>query len=959
MPQIIDQPNYSILGQLGGVSGAHFGRGLVKAQDLAVQLAGGHLTQMMQRQQAQHQIQSTSSALQQNGYDSNSANGLAHLIHANPQLAKAFAPQVAQSFQQQRAYNAGDEYNRPESNEPTRVGGAPKQTPLQQFAQNPQQIQAQRDQSALQQQALLQASKNPGNAFLAGLPNAIGGQGQGIPQPLAQQLAQNVPAQVAQMKAQQPPAQLPREPQPIEEPIEPRRKLTREERIASGNKKLGIQSEEEKNLNPAEKKRRDEIQGTASKLEEVLMLSTRMLDNIEEGGVTPGLITSGIASVNPALLESTPFVGSGTEQFSNDASRALAIISQKDKGRGSVYMTRLLERGKPGLMHSLKVNKTIARDMQKEAIRGLKTLKKQNPYVEISPETENILSGRSPSKEEQQSSYQSSERQGGQEGTQGAPQEGWGSYLGRNAAQTGANIYKLARSGFGAGNVIEALEQDIGQKGTLSSIGSALLPSTKQAEDELIAMGVPEEYVKSLPGDVAPYVPQAIILGAQLASGVGIPAAIAGTIGAQVGSEVGSKALGALGKKVGFERTGSEIGSLAGGAAGSLAAHTALSRPSKALPGRVAAAEEGAFEAGKKTKIAQAEATHATERAKAVSAVKKSEQAIPKEKVKFETSKKKAIEKVRDTVAKQEDKVAQSKQAYEPAYKEARKLAKGASGDTSELRKVNDAAYDDSSRGLKVAERAEVQTNLKGLEKDLLNGTMPVEQAKTYVRRFNSQFNKAPRNVREVMNPVMEGLDKFIKDNSSPEHYKSYKNAQGKYKDYISQMNKLEEVQSTAKKDISEIKSSKLSPETQVHLKQEASAAKQSLKATEAEHKALINSIGKEKYETIVNSEGAIADTIKKSLTKYLDPLAKGAIGASLGFLGFGTTGAKIGPVLVYLGKKAKNEISIARQVFKAHPDIAAQWVREIASAAKKDVPTFVLAANRLAYDLEKKRERN
>jgi hypothetical protein len=211
--------------------------------------------------------------------------------------------------------------------------------------------------------------------------------------------------------------------------------------------------------------------------------------------------------------------------------------------------------------------------------------------------------------------------------------ESWGEWGARNIAKAPAKWWEMARSGLGAGNIVNALSENIPAElrntpipmpgtigmqpgGGLGALRRGLLPTTEEAGQELAAFGVPSYYRESRQGDVVPE----FVLGELpfwLAGGAFKSVSrLLGAAGQSAAMGLGSAGLGAAGEELGetlnlpepLKKTLGIAGGIIGGIGGQRVLSHALNRPSKILPGQVYKKEEGLFEAEKAGKLEAAEA---------------------------------------------------------------------------------------------------------------------------------------------------------------------------------------------------------------------------------------------------------------------------------------------------------------------------------------------------------------
>jgi len=596
--------------------------------------------------------------------------------------------------------------------------------------------------------------------------------------------------------------------------------------------------------------------------------------------------------------------------------------------------------------------------------------------------------------------------------------ETWGEWGVRNIAKAPFKWYEIARSGLGAGNIINTLAENIPAEirntpipmpgsigmqsgGGLGGLRRLLLPTTEEAGQELAAAHVPAYLRESRPGDVVPE----FVLGELpfwLAGGAfkSVPRLL-GAAGQSAAMLAGSAGLGAAGEELGealnlpepLKKTLGTIGGVVGGIAGQRAISHALNRPSKILPGQVYKKEEALFEAEKANRLKAAENAlqeklskttdeYAPEIAAAKKEVRKAELAIPKDKVAFEKTKTKQINEVKKEVSNYTKKKSALQEKINKGYSEARKLEQGQTGDTAELRaRVNEIK--DNLVGVNAEDEADI---LRAVTQVMEEGkTMSLKRAKTMHKNFNAQIF-APRGAspftpkesatfQRYMRDINQEVGNFIKKVGGEEHYNQWVPAEAANVK-LSHLKRDENAFLKSKnEEVKEIKQQQYSPERQMVLQQEKAVAGEKLKSAEKnyanalnttnqEHKAIIDAIGKETYEDVLKSRdksnkltALLADSLgaegANRVTKWGAAGALAALGGLFGHMaGHGFIGATAG-LLAKTGHSIFNEIKIARNVMKKHPEIYKDYADIVKQFETLPKATILKNLDLMGYKIE------
>ncbi len=147
-----------------------------------------------------------------------------------------------------------------------------------------------------------------------------------------------------------------------------------------------IQAAEErqrpKELTIKEREHKDAILNQADNLEDMIQTTDRMMQALKSGNKPRNDFLAKIQSdYLPSTLDET------TDQFIKDSANLINLASQNIKGVPSVFRVKLIEKGKPGIGHTNKVNEQLVADYHSRAKKKLEQLRKLYPkYFEESSE---------------------------------------------------------------------------------------------------------------------------------------------------------------------------------------------------------------------------------------------------------------------------------------------------------------------------------------------------------------------------------------------------------------------------------------------------------------------------------------------------------------------------------------------------------------------------------------------
>lgn len=141
---------------------------------------------------------------------------------------------------------------------------------------------------------------------------------------------------------------------------------------------------QQKPKSPAVLKHEEAIYSQRENLKDFVDTTNRMLQTLGSKKVSVGVIPSLTASFAPT------FLGNETELFDKDAAHIVNLASADIKGVPSRFRVQLIEKEKPGLKHSEKVNKQILERYKKQAEEKLSSLDKRYPdLAELDQRNEN------------------------------------------------------------------------------------------------------------------------------------------------------------------------------------------------------------------------------------------------------------------------------------------------------------------------------------------------------------------------------------------------------------------------------------------------------------------------------------------------------------------------------------------------------------------------------------------
>lgn len=541
-------------------------------------------------------------------------------------------------------------------------------------------------------------------------------------------------------------------------------------------------------------------------------------------------------------------------------------------------------------------------------------------------------------------------------------QESLGNYLLRNLSKVPALGYELARSGLGVGNIAELAARKAHAPQSIQTALSYLLPTMGGAREE-ISKVLPSYMTESRPGDFPAEfaLTEVPIIAAQIASGVGIPAALARSGAVLGGGYLGREMGGEVGEALGDREIGEMIGGLGGGIAGG--ALTQTRRPSKEISPKIQALEESAFEEGKLGRLADIE----KEMKPGMEALRKQALSAPKmlakEKTLFESAKKKAVMGKRKEITTYQKKITDIDKGRSTFYKAAEKLEKRAKAVPQKLIKTLSKIEKDLEKGLTFTDKSSLQHNIDTLKKrvgmDKTPKNLTISDAKKFQKNFNDQiYNRdASRSFKREMGNITNALNDFIEEVGSEEHTVNWQRGETETRKLKELQRNKKEFVNERKQEMADIRREKFSAEKEVFSKQSQQVAKEQLRSLEKEYGSAVKKVNKETFQDFLSSQetqSRSAGILEKILEHpSVNKWGLSGIGVALGSM----MGGKFGGAFGFLGGKiaqiATNEYSIVRNALKNHPEIAADYFKLIINAGKQSIPQTIKDVNMLGKRIE------
>lgn len=131
----------------------------------------------------------------------------------------------------------------------------------------------------------------------------------------------------------------------------------------------------QKEKSAAEQAHSDAISAQYHNLADTIETTNNILETLKSPNLKTGPLQALGANIAPAWLSNE------SESLDKNAAKLINLTSQDLKGVPSVFRVKLLEKGKPGVQHSIPVNKEIAEDARRQAKSKLLALKKRYPDI--------------------------------------------------------------------------------------------------------------------------------------------------------------------------------------------------------------------------------------------------------------------------------------------------------------------------------------------------------------------------------------------------------------------------------------------------------------------------------------------------------------------------------------------------------------------------------------------------
>lgn len=221
-----------------------------------------------------------------------------------------------------------------------------------------------------------------------------------------------------------------------------------------------------------------------------------------------------------------------------------------------------------------------------------------------------------------------------------------------------------------------------------------------------------------------------------------------------------------------------------------------------------------------------------------------------------------------------------------PLYKKAQSLEGNAKGNPAKIGEAINEVTKELTLGVDPADATRISKILAPLEAEVAHGSIPLKDVKKYQKNYNDQIydRSASNSFKRIMHGVVDALNEFIEDTGSEEHTQTWQQAEAAHREFS-------ELKKGRKEFISEKKA-------------EAKHLKQNQQATTNTFENLVKDFAKSKYGSAFGLGGL--GYALKSMFGY-----KIAVPVSLGLHG---------------AKWLVNEMKIARDAFKNHPEIYAEY---------------------------------
>jgi len=247
-----------------------------------------------------------------------------------------------------------------------------------------------------------------------------------------------------------------------------------------------------------------------------------------------------------------------------------------------------------------------------------------------------------------------------------------------------------------------------------------------------------------------------------------------------------------------------------------------------------------------------------------------------------------------------------------PLYKNAEQLEGKAFANPSSLRPIIDQVNERLELGVDPADYSRVNKILAPLEAAINKQSLSLSQAKKFQKNYNEQIydRSASNGFKSVMRPVIDGLNNFIEQTGSPEHTSAWKQAEAAHREFAN-----------LKKNRKDFIAEK---------KLEGKKLREDYDAATNKFDQLVKDFSKSKYG------GAKASIVGLGGLGY-------ALKKIFGFApAAAITGAVKGVQLI------RNEMRIAADALKNHPEIYAEYAKLAAELPKIDKVRLVTILNDL-----------
>lgn len=393
-------------------------------------------------------------------------------------------------------------------------------------------------------------------------------------------------------------------------------------------------------------------------------------------------------------------------------------------------------------------------------------------------------------------------------------------YLMRNIQQYPYRLQQMAQSGFGLGDILEALRNEF--PNASESLGSIIDPQALEQIRNIPTMAQVGERIGAPAQRPEDYPFEFLSLDLPLALATGgagaiksLPAlgrTLLGSGARMAGHYLGSTAGEALGDYFDIPQTGA----IAGGAAGIYGGQRAAQYGRSMLPSSQQGAMEAADAAALQEKVQKLQESGTPEAYNMQQALLDEELGKSRSAEDFQNVKNQKMKLAEQQKIDYENRIKTLSDQASESYQLAEELAGDTTGNAQPFEKTLDSLYDDINKAaISVADKNLLKGQIGDIKKTIQEGKLSLKDAKDRVKDINStRFERGvSERYRNYAGKIVGELNNYIEEIGSPEHTEAWRESNALTTESKNLEKTFPEIEGAIKEDVRDIKGQKYTPE--------------------------------------------------------------------------------------------------------------------------------------------------